>query len=306
MNDGKAKEAHLLLKPGYDSKHTHPQELFLLGLTAKKSGKLEAATAYLEYALKIDPKASRIKLELAVVYYQLQKKQEAKKLFQEVKASNPPARVRKNIEKFLVSLNRKPPKNWQASASVGVVYDTNANAGPSVDTVTLFGLPFTLSSDAQSTSDKAVVLSADGSYTLPLSNEVAWKSSIYIKKTDYATLHDLDSLYAYASTGFLWQPKKNVLLTLPLFGNIVDYGSSEKYYYHSIGVSPSVRFSLNQQLSLTLNSSLSRKLYRDNHERDLTAWSSLANARVSANEIRFLSYWRLNQCRKLGVGLLHP
>ena len=156
LKKGQSSEALSLLLKRHEATSASAQEWFLLGLSAKQSGNLLDAADYFESVLAIDPNAERVKLELAAISYQLGNRDKAEVLLLDVKASNPPAGVISNIDRFLATIEAsKGQKNWRVSASAGWIYDSNVNAGPNEDLISMFGLPFKLSDDAQSTEDNA-------------------------------------------------------------------------------------------------------------------------------------------------------
>ena len=62
----------------------------------------------------------------------------------EVKAKNQNPKVGENIDRFLAAISQGTPKTWRITGNLGWMYDSNANAGPTTDSVILFGLPFIL------------------------------------------------------------------------------------------------------------------------------------------------------------------
>ncbi len=56
---------------------------------------------------------------------------------------------------FLAVIDKGIQKAWSFSFGLGYEYDSNVNAGPGVDTILMYNLPFTLSDDAKGNSDYA-------------------------------------------------------------------------------------------------------------------------------------------------------
>ncbi len=267
--------AYKLLKPHYDKKTTPENILFILGVSAKKIGKLTEARAYLEHLIRLKPNAHRAKLELAQVFRLLGNDTEAKKYLLAVKASNPPKQVMDNIERFLQAIEKGnvAPKNWQLFTSIGWQYDTNANAGPESETVSFFGLPFNLSDDAKPIEDQAITLSAGGYYFTNLSKKLKWHSSLLVNWTAHERLETLDSLVVSGSTGLSWQQNNQLSLGLSMIGDFVRIGYENDFYSASFGLAPYIRYAITKQLSFNVNTTVSQRKYNHQRKRDANRWT---------------------------------
>jgi len=276
LESNKGSAAYKLLR-GHSK--SSPQEWFLFGLTAKASGDWLATKHAMQKVVKLDPlRSQRAKLELAQAQFALEKPDDARRLLNEVKADNPPDNVRQNIDRFLSLIGdrhcrTRNNQRWCANASASVIYDSNVNNATTDDTVTLFGLPFTLSDDAKAQSDTAVRLGANFDHIITLNETTAWQSGLSVNFTDYSTLDRYDVLQLLASTGpvFLISPETRV--SLPITAEAVAYTDEGDFYSTSIGVAPQLRHKLSDTLSLNLNGSISRKHFIDNGERDTTSFA---------------------------------
>lgn len=274
LKSGLASEAYDLLQKNHEASSVNPQEWFLLGVTAKQKGKLNEAKKYFYKVVSLDPKAARPKLELASIAQQQGDTDKAKQLLLDVKASNPPPGVLATIDRFLASLEaQKSKKNWRLHASYSLLLDDNVNAGPLVDTITLYGVPFTLSSDAKKTSDQANVINLGFDYLASISNSLGWQSSLSFNQTNYNYLNNLDTVSWSGSTGPAWRPNKKIIVSLPIAANKVIIGHSDLYYYISYGLSPQFRYMSNQFLSYSLGVSYFEKFYLNNSSRDSASYS---------------------------------
>lgn len=275
LQGGSPKQAYERLLQNHEQNSKNPQEWFLLGISAKQSGRFEEATRYFERLLEIDPNASRAKLELAEIAYQQGNGNEAKQLLLDVKAANPPAGVVATIDRFIANIaaSEQQQKSWRLRASVGWMHDTNANAGPDVDSVLLYGLPFVLSTDAKETSDDALVTRLGFDHLKGISNTLSWQSNLSASWTDYRDLNNLDALYLSFSTGATWKQNGRMIWSLPVVADWVKIGHDNSYYSYSYGIAPQLRYLLNDRLSFSVGTSVSKKKYQSSSDRDLTAWA---------------------------------
>ena len=274
LKEGQPSDALAFLLVEHDPEMATTQEWFLLGLAAKQSGQLEDASKYFEKVLEIDLKADRVKLELAAISYQLGNRDRAKLLLLDVKASNPPAGVASNIDRFLATIEASAgQKNWRVSASAGWIYDSNVNAGPNEDIITLFGLPFNLSNDAQNTEDNAYTLGLSFDQVVPVNGSVGWQSHVGVNWRDNFTVNTLDSLYLSGSTGPVWKQNSKLIWTLPIIADWVRYGHKDDYFSFSYGIAPQVRYFATNQLALNLGTSVRGKSYDKQSLRKQLTWT---------------------------------
>jgi len=269
MENGNLQEAYQLLVTGHDDKSSNPQEWFLLGLSAKKAGYLDKGIECFEKVIELSPDANRAKLELATLLFKKGDKGRTKQLLLDVKATNPAIEASNNIDRFLATVEATGErKNWRVRGSAGWMHDSNANAGPDSDFVTLFNLPFVLSKNAQESSDNAILLNLAVDHVRPISENFNWQSSISLGSTDYNDLDNLDVLNLSISSGPTWLQNRKTIWSIPLSANRVKVGHQESYYSSSIGVSPQVRYGLSEKVSLSMAANLSDKHYHDNSARD--------------------------------------
>jgi len=266
FNQNQVKDGYDFLLAGFDKSSKNPLEYRLLGILAKTNGKLFTAKDYFNQAIKYSNNPAltgEMKLELAQVEYQLGNGEVAKNYLSEVKASNPPKLVGDNIDNFLAIIAQNgSPKKYQFNASIGFTHDSNVNAGPEVNSVLMFGLPFTLSEDAKSTSDNAKVLKFGVNHNTGLSDEMSVQSSVSVNKTDYNKLNNLDALSVSLSSGVSYKLNDKTVVSVPFVADWVKIGHDNSYYSYSYGVAPQVRYQIDKQLSANGNMALSRKKYQ--------------------------------------------
>lgn len=267
--------AYKLLKTKHKANSKNTQEWFLLGISAQQLGKPREAKSYLKKVVELDPdNADRAKLELARLAYILRDADEAQGLLASVKEKNPPENVKKNIEQFEKTIDEKGvPRTWKLHASAGYMYDSNANAGPLVDSVLMFGLPFTLSDDAKGNSDNAVVLSAGISDARSLTDSISLQSNLSVNSTNYRTLDKLDSFVVSGSAGLTKKVNNQLMLSLPLVADKVKVGHEDSYYSYSYGIAPWLNFNISEKAFLSVNTTWSKKKFKDKPERETDSTS---------------------------------
>ena len=273
LNADSPGQAYELLLEKHEAGSVNPQEWFLLGIAAKQAGRLEEAAVYFERLLELDPEAARARLELAEIAYRLGEGGKARQLLLDVKAANPPAGVAATIDRFIANIaaSEQAQKNWRVRASLGWLHDSNANAGPDIDSVLLFGLPFILSGDARETTDNALTARLGFDHIKGIGDSLSWQSNVSVNWIDYNDLNNLDSLYLSFSTGPALRSSERMIWSLPLVADRVKIGHDDSYYSYSYGVAPQWRYLFSERLSFSLGAFVSKKKYRNNNARNLTA-----------------------------------
>jgi len=273
----------------YNNGDKSSQTLFLLGMTSKQMGKLEESEKYFTEFLAKEPDTPRVKLELSEVYYTMGKFDEATKLLQEVKSTNPPAVVGNNIDNFMAMIKKNRPKAWSGYAKMGLVHDSNVNQGPSTDNILMYNLPFKLSDDAKDNSDWGLSLQAGANHNYVINPNTAWQSSLNLGLMKYQDIKNYDSVSLSASTG---PSHKNGAwyLSLPLIANGVKIGHEDRYYSASIGLAPQVAYQLNQKVSLSSSLALSDKHYHNNSDRDSQSITFSPSMRYIIDNGSYLSF----------------
>ncbi len=294
LNGGKPVQAYQLLQQGYTAKKASNQELFLLGMSAKQSGDSTAAKQYFEQLLARDPNAARVKLELAETVFQLGEKQYAKNLLIDVKKMNPPQGVLQNINGFIAQIDNPNAQrhstkrgSWSVWGEVGFMVDSNANAAPAIDTVTMYNIPFTLSNNAKKTDDTAKVIKLGASHHMNLGKSVSWQTALSAHWQDYKKLSQLDSLQFSLQTGPSFQLSEKASLYVPFTGNRVKIGHQQSYYYYSYGLSPRLRYAFSPRMNLNSSLTISKRKYKSDNKPDVTTVSLTPSVQyaLSTNDV---------------------
>lgn len=267
LTQGNVQQAYDLLIKNYKDGTISNQGLFLFAMASKEDGKLDESEKYLTELIQKEPTAPRVKLELAEVTYLKGNVEKTKALLLDVKASNPPQKVGENIDKFLALLESGVPKSWSAYAGIGLMYDTNANQGPSIDTVLMYNLPFSLDTNAKNNDDWATVLKAGLDYTYQLSDTWAFQAGGGFNSINYKTVDNYDSINLSFSAGPSYH-EGEWTVSIPYVLNRVTIGHDQDYYSFSQGIAPQVAFQLSQQVMLQSSLAYQKKHYRNNNDRD--------------------------------------
>lgn len=148
------------------------QLLFLLGMAAMAQNDHSEAIRRFRAILAREPTAVRVRLELARAFFAAGDWRNAERQFRFARAGNIPVVVQRKVDGYLVQIRRL--RTFSFGFSVSVAPDTNVNAGPSTDNVTLYGLPFELSQDARASSGVGMALAVQAAWTPRLSRDWRW------------------------------------------------------------------------------------------------------------------------------------
>lgn len=275
LEKGSAKDAYQYIMIDHDPTSTNVQEWFLMAMTAKATGRPREASTYFEKVIELEPSNSdRARLELAQISFSLGEVKNAKKYLTEVKTHQPPQKVGDNIDDFMAFIESEgAPRQWRLRGSLGYMYDSNANAGPTTDSVLMYDLPFTLSAETKEHSGQAILLSAGGDYMRGLTDDTSWQSSININSTDYNDYNNLDALVASISSGLSMRFNDKWNGSLPIVADWVKIGHDKSYYSLSYGVAPQIRYNVTEKFSFNLGGTISKREYQSTSKRDLDRYS---------------------------------
>ncbi|MDD9818859.1 MAG: surface lipoprotein assembly modifier [Gammaproteobacteria bacterium] len=175
---GRFGEAELLLDAAARAPEADATAIaFLRGLAALGRGDYDRAAGIFNAILVARPGLLRVRLELARALFlknSPRSDRAARRQFERVLAARPPAPVARNIRAFLGAIRSR--RAWELDFSFALLPDSNINRAPSSRTVTIGGLPFLLSEDAQETSGIGAYMSLGGSYRWRLRDRLrlAW------------------------------------------------------------------------------------------------------------------------------------
>ena len=157
---------------------------FLWGSIALQRGDWPAAIARFRAMLARDPNLPRVRLDLALAYFQAGRDRQAAYHFRLALGDKDlPPPVRANALAFLDRIRRR--KAWSVSGSLSLAPDTNINQATSARQVPLFGLPAQLSDDARQTSGVGLNVGVRGGYEWRLSERLKFGTALSLHTRTY-------------------------------------------------------------------------------------------------------------------------
>ena len=183
---GEAEDAALLLE-GIEPGEGHIDDVdFLWGSVAMQRGDWQAAIARFRAMLSRDPTLLRVRLDLALAYFQAGEDGSSAYHFrQALAAEGLPAEARVRALAFLDRIRRR--KSWSVTGSLSLAPDSNINAATSARQVDLFGLPATLSEDARQTSGVGFSAGIGGSYEARVAPDIRFVTSARLDTRTYGS-----------------------------------------------------------------------------------------------------------------------
>lgn len=131
------------------------QVQFLLALLDRQDRNYDGAIRRFRRILVDEPKAERVRLELGRTFFESGDYVSAERQFRLARAAPLPRAVIDNIDRYLGAIRQR--KTFSIDVALTLSSDSNLNAGPATDTITLYGLPFQLSDSARATSGVGLV-----------------------------------------------------------------------------------------------------------------------------------------------------
>jgi len=175
---------------------------FLLGLVSVEEKNYADAIHRFRAILVREPKAARVRLELARAFFLAKDYDNAERQFRLARAGDLSPAVEANIDQYLGAIRRQ--RRWSYNLSLALVPDTNEGAGPNVGTVSLFGLPFELSASARQHSGLGAAVDAGAEWSPPITKTVRARVGLQLDSIDYGqTAFDDTTLAAYVGPQFL-------------------------------------------------------------------------------------------------------
>jgi outer membrane protein len=200
---GKLDQAKQLLESLPDAASQDNEILFLLGTIATEQKNYAAAISYFRRILVDEPNAERVRLELARAFYLAGDYDNAMIQFQRARAGDVPDAVKTNIDGYLSAVSRG--KEWSFRISAALAPDTNENAATTIDQINLYGLPFTLDSQARETGGIGLFGDVFGEWSPAIAADIKARIGAEAFSTDFPDGHfDDTTVSVYAGSQFLF------------------------------------------------------------------------------------------------------
>ena len=188
---GNLEDAEFLLKGVKPGEGTLDDLDFLYGSIAMARGDWETAIARFRAMLARDPELPRVRLDLALAYFQVRQDGSAVYHFRQALGdeSLPPV-ARARALAFLDAIRRR--RSWSLNGGIAVLPDSNINAATSARLVQLFGFPAQLSEDARQTSGVGVSAFVSGGYEARLSPDARFRvnAGLYTRTYEESQFND--------------------------------------------------------------------------------------------------------------------
>ncbi len=246
MLAGRIAEAKQVLLALERAAPTDSEVQFLLGLIAVQEKDYDDAIRRFRRILAREPDVARVRLELARAFFLARDYDNAERQFRFARAGDLPPEAIANIGQYLVAIRRA--RQWSYNLSIAAEPDSNINAGPSVATVGLYGLPFQLSQDARRQSGVGVQLDTGGEWSPPITDSMRLRVGAQFTGTDYpgaGAFNDM-TLAGYGGPRFVggkWDVSPLITAFQRWYGN--------RFYNQGVGASLEAMYYPTAQLGLS-------------------------------------------------------
>lgn len=225
---------------------------FLLGLLDMADSDYNSAIARFRRILVSEPKNVRVRLEMGRAYFLSGDYYDAERQFRFAGAGRLPPNVLANVDRFLAAI--RSLKTFSYSFSLAVAPDSNLNAGPATDSVTLYGLPFQLSPTARANSGVGLAMDASAEWAPRIAKHVKIRTGAVLQRSQYEqTAFDDMTLLAYVG------PR----LTLKrwdadLTGTVARRWYGDRIYSNTAGIGADATYFLSTRMGMTAGVNLGR------------------------------------------------
>lgn len=227
---------------------------------AIQTGDYEAAISALERMLLFNPDLPRVRLELGVLYFRLGSYAIARTyLTRAVQGDNVPDDVRARVATFLAEIDKRL-SNHRISGSLygGYRFQTNANAGPEREAISLLGAEATLDGRFTKKTDHNVFLSGSLNYVYDpqLESGDTFEADMQVYVSRQNDQKQLDLSYSELKLGprgkFMAELAEAASIRPYVIGGQVTLDESPYFYFYGGGLSIDNRFTevVNAQIAL--------------------------------------------------------
>ncbi len=183
MQHGDFDDARKVLLRAEKSDPDEPQTQFLLAMLDLQDKDYPAEIRRLRRMLVRHPKAARVRLELARAFFLAHDYDNAERQFRFASAGKLEPGIQININRFLARIRQL--RKFTYNFSIAFAPDSNLNAGPAIDSVNLYGLPFQLSQAAQKHSGVGLALDVGGQWAQPVTGKIKFLFAGQLHRSQY-------------------------------------------------------------------------------------------------------------------------
>lgn len=231
------------------------QVQFLLGLLDMHDQDYDSAVRRFHRILVSEPNSVRVRLEMGRAYFLAGRYADAERQFMYARAGKVPKTVLANIDRYLGQIRQM--KTFTYGYAVAIAPDTNLNAGPATDAVTLYGLPFQLSKNAQANSGVGVVLDTNAEWAPRIGKGLKWRFGGQLHRVQYGATEFDDMTLGGFSGPHLTLRRWDI----NLLGNIARRWYGDKGYSLNYGPSLDATYYLTTRLGAGMIGNLSQVNY---------------------------------------------
>jgi outer membrane protein len=179
------------------------EALFLMAELKSREKKFAEAIPYYRKILVDHPATVRVRLYLARALFETKEDDQAEYNFHLALAEgNLPDTVIDKVERYLAIIRSRKHFVWDLN--FGLAPDTNINTATAANHVEIFGLPFTLSQQAQQQSGIGVTATVDGEYRYDLTSDLRWRTGALLYRLEYPSNSFFDDMTARVYGGPQW------------------------------------------------------------------------------------------------------
>ena len=174
------------------------EAIFLDGMIAVAEKRYPDAIEDFRRILAAEPNRERVRLELARAFFLTGDYENAERNFRFARAGDLPDEAKRNVDQYLAAIQRL--KRWSYGGSLGLADDTNVNGATNLQTVYIYGLPFTLSDSARQKGGIGAAIDASGEFSPLLSDNSKFLVGGFVHRLQYGR-GQFDDMTISAYTG---------------------------------------------------------------------------------------------------------
>ena len=228
---------------------------FLLGLLDMADKDFDSAIARFRRILVSEPKNVRVRLEMGRAFFEQGRYADAERQFLYARAGKLPPAVVANVDRFLGGI--RALKTFSYGLSFAVAPDSNLNAGPATDSVSLYGLPFQLSPNAKANSGVGLTVDANAEWAPRIGGPLKWRFGTLLHRNQYRQTEFDDMTLAFFTGPHVSLRRWD----LNLLGNLSRRWYGDRGYATRYGPSADATYFVNPHLGVGLSTNLGQINY---------------------------------------------